>query len=74
MDNWTFGLTMIVVGMGGTITALSVLALLMGLLKRLFPAESAQPPDFGRNRSRKKETIGNGKDGTSPCKRRLSMR
>jgi hypothetical protein len=36
MDNWTFGITMIVVGMGGTIMALGVLALLMGLLKRLF--------------------------------------
>ncbi len=44
MDNWTFGLTMIVVGMGGTITALGILALLMGLLKRLFPVAAPKPP------------------------------
>jgi len=37
MDNFSFGLTMLVVGMGGTLVALSLLALLMGLLKKLFP-------------------------------------
>ena len=37
MDNWTFGLTMIIVGMGGTFAALSLFALLMGLLKKVFP-------------------------------------
>jgi Na+-transporting methylmalonyl-CoA/oxaloacetate decarboxylase gamma subunit len=37
MDNLTFGLTMLVVGMGGTLVALSLLALLMGLLKKVFP-------------------------------------
>jgi hypothetical protein len=37
MDNWTFGITMIVVGMGGTILTLWILSLLMGLLKRIFP-------------------------------------
>jgi hypothetical protein len=37
MDNWTFGLTMLIVGMGGTVAALSVLALIMGLLKKIFP-------------------------------------
>jgi hypothetical protein len=47
MDNWTFGLTMIVVGMGGTIAALGALALLMGLLKRLFPAAAIKPPTGG---------------------------
>ena len=44
MDNWTFGFTMIVVGMGGTLSALGALALLMGLLKRLFPAATEKPP------------------------------
>jgi hypothetical protein len=39
MDNWTFGLTMLVVGMGGTLAALGVLALMMGLLKKIFPAK-----------------------------------
>jgi len=38
MDNRTFGLTLMIVGMGGTLVALGVLALLMGLLKKLFPA------------------------------------
>lgn len=37
MDNWVFGWTLLVVGMGGTLSALAALALLMGLLKRLFP-------------------------------------
>lgn len=39
MDNLSFGFTMLVVGMGGTLVALSVLSLLMGLLKKIFPAE-----------------------------------
>jgi hypothetical protein len=37
MDNWTFAVTMIVVGMGGTLLTLWILSLLMGLLKRAFP-------------------------------------
>ncbi|MGQ9646847.1 MAG: OadG-related small transporter subunit [Thermodesulfobacteriota bacterium] len=37
MDNWTFGITMIVVGMGGTLLTLWILSLLMGFLKRVFP-------------------------------------
>jgi hypothetical protein len=37
MDNWTFGITMIVVGMGGTILTLWILSLLMIALKRVFP-------------------------------------
>ena len=37
MDNWTFGITMIVVGMGGTLLTLWILSLLMTLLKRAFP-------------------------------------
>jgi hypothetical protein len=39
MDNWTFGLTMLVVGMGGTLAALGLLALMMGLLKKIFPVK-----------------------------------
>ena len=38
MDNMTFGFTLMIVGMGGTLAALAVLAVLMGLLKRIFPA------------------------------------
>jgi Na+-transporting methylmalonyl-CoA/oxaloacetate decarboxylase gamma subunit len=39
MDNWTFGITMLVVGMGGTLVALALLALIMGLLKKIFPVK-----------------------------------
>jgi hypothetical protein len=37
MDKWTFGLTMLVVGMGGTIVTLMVFSFIMSLLKKLFP-------------------------------------
>jgi len=37
MDNWTFGVTMLVVGMGGTVLTLWILSLIMDLLKKLFP-------------------------------------
>jgi hypothetical protein len=37
MDNWTFGITMTVVGMGGTLLSLGIFSLLMSSLKRLFP-------------------------------------
>ena len=37
MDNLTFGMTMIVIGMGGTLLALSLFAILMNILKMVFP-------------------------------------
>jgi len=37
MDNLTFGVTMVVVGMGGTLLTLWILSLLMVVLKRFFP-------------------------------------
>jgi len=37
MDTWTFGWTMVVVGMGGTLLSLMLMSLIMALLKRLFP-------------------------------------
>jgi Na+-transporting methylmalonyl-CoA/oxaloacetate decarboxylase gamma subunit len=37
MDNWTFGITMIIVGMGGTLLTLWILSLLMSFMKRIFP-------------------------------------
>jgi hypothetical protein len=37
MDNWTFGITMVVVGMGGTLLTLWILSLLMSFMKRIFP-------------------------------------
>lgn len=37
MDNWTFGITMLIVGMGGTLLTLLILSLLMSVLKKAFP-------------------------------------
>jgi hypothetical protein len=37
MDKLAFGLTMLVVGMGGTIVTLMFFSLIMGLLKKVFP-------------------------------------
>ncbi|RJR52444.1 MAG: hypothetical protein C4576_02595 [Desulfobacteraceae bacterium] len=37
MDNWTFGITMMVCGMGGTILTLWVMSLIMALMGKLFP-------------------------------------
>jgi hypothetical protein len=37
MDNVTYGLTMTILGMGGTIVSLWIISLAMNLLKRLFP-------------------------------------
>lgn len=37
MDNWTFGLTMIIVGMGGTLVVLGLFAVIMVILKKIFP-------------------------------------
>lgn len=37
MDNFTFAITMIVVGMGGTLLTLWILSLLMTALKKAFP-------------------------------------
>ncbi|MBZ4211844.1 MAG: hypothetical protein D4R79_03050 [Comamonadaceae bacterium] len=34
---WTFGLTMMIVGMGGTFLTLWILGLVMDLLKKVFP-------------------------------------
>jgi Na+-transporting methylmalonyl-CoA/oxaloacetate decarboxylase gamma subunit len=42
MDNWTFGFTLMVVGMGGTMAALSLFAILMDLIKRVFPVKEEQ--------------------------------
>jgi hypothetical protein len=37
MDNWTFGVTMLVVGMGGTLLTLGIMSLIIALLKKVFP-------------------------------------
>ncbi len=40
MDKWDFGLTMMIVGMGGTFLTLWVLSLVMDLLKKIYPLVS----------------------------------
>lgn len=42
MDNWTFGITMMVVGMGGTLLTLWILSLVMSILKSFFPLEKEE--------------------------------
>jgi len=37
MDNFTFGITMLVCGMGGTILTLWIMSLIMSALMRVFP-------------------------------------
>jgi hypothetical protein len=37
MDKWTFGLTMLVVGMGGTIATLMLFSVVMTIMKKIFP-------------------------------------
>jgi Na+-transporting methylmalonyl-CoA/oxaloacetate decarboxylase gamma subunit len=37
MSNFTFGVTMIICGMGGTILTLWIMSLIMNLLGKLFP-------------------------------------
>jgi len=36
-DKWAFGLTMMIVGMGGTFLTLWILSLVMDLLKKVYP-------------------------------------
>lgn len=43
MDTWTFGLTLLLVGMGGTMLTLYLLTLLIGLLTRLLPVRPEKP-------------------------------
>jgi len=37
MDKWTFGVTMLVVGMGGTLLTLGIMSVIIALLKKAFP-------------------------------------
>lgn len=40
MNKWDFGLTMMIIGMGGTFVTLWVLSVVMDLLKKVFPLVS----------------------------------
>lgn len=42
MDNWTFGFSMLIVGMGGTLLTLVIMSGLMEILKRLFPYKAGE--------------------------------
>jgi Na+-transporting methylmalonyl-CoA/oxaloacetate decarboxylase gamma subunit len=37
LDNFTFGITMLVAGMGGTLLTLWIMSLLMTILGKIFP-------------------------------------
>ena len=39
MDDFTFGVTLVIVGMGGTLIALGLLAVMMTVLKKIFPVK-----------------------------------
>ena len=51
MDIWTFGMTMTLLGMGGTFLTLTILIIFMSLLKKMFPVP--EPP--GRAEAPQKE-------------------
>ena len=42
MDNFTFGITMLICGMGGTILTLWIMCFVMALLGKLFPEKPAK--------------------------------
>lgn len=37
MDNWSFGISMTVVGVGGTFLTIAILILTINLVKKIFP-------------------------------------
>jgi len=49
MDKWTFGLTMLLVGTGGTFATLGILSLCIALLGRLFPSHLEAERPSNRN-------------------------
>ena len=44
MDKFTFGLTVLIVGMGGTLLTLGIISAIMALLKRIFPLKQDEKP------------------------------
>lgn len=42
MDKFTFGMTMLLIGMGGTILTLGLISAIIVLLKKLFPLKSEE--------------------------------
>ncbi|MBW1801223.1 MAG: OadG family protein [Deltaproteobacteria bacterium] len=44
VDKWTFGITVTIVGMGGTIVTLWVLSIIMNILKKIMPLSRGEKP------------------------------
>jgi hypothetical protein len=44
MDTWTFGLTLALSGMAGTLLVLWCVSLFIGALKKIFPHRPEAPP------------------------------
>jgi Na+-transporting methylmalonyl-CoA/oxaloacetate decarboxylase gamma subunit len=44
MDKWTFGITMMIVGVGGTFLTLWILGAVVGVLKKFFPLTREDGP------------------------------
>ncbi|HLA29129.1 MAG TPA: OadG-related small transporter subunit [Syntrophales bacterium] len=44
MDKFTFAVTMLIAGMGGTILTLGLMSLIMIALKKIFPLKSEKNP------------------------------
>ncbi len=44
MDKWTFGITMMIVGVAGTFLTLWILSLVVDLLKKAFPLAGEEKP------------------------------
>lgn len=42
MEKFTFGITILIVGMGGTLLTLGIMSLIMTALKRIFPYQKEQ--------------------------------
>jgi hypothetical protein len=45
MDKWSFGLTMMIIGMGGTFLTLWILSLVIDVLKKVFPLAEKSSAD-----------------------------
>jgi len=44
MGNWTFGITLTIVGMGGTFLTLWLLSVIMNILKKMYPLKALKQP------------------------------
>ena len=42
MDKWTFGVAMLVVGMGGTLLTLGIMSMIIALLEKIFPCKKEE--------------------------------